>query len=109
MITDGLRSDKTKELLNLIKHQWSHSDKTYLHDKDPFTSKCYLLIKGRIKVEIMKTKYRKSFIIYSQTIDDLYEKFENENLTRKALIVCGDLITDMEACIKLNLIVTELF
>ena len=109
MIIDGLQSDKTKESLNLVKHQWSHFDKTYLYDKDTFISKCYLLTKGRVEVGIMKTKYLKSFVSYSQTIDDVYENFEDEFLTRKALIVCHDLITDMEANIKVNLIVTEFF
>ena len=38
-------SGKTNVLLNLIKNQQPDSDRIYLYVKDPFQSKCQLLIK----------------------------------------------------------------
>ena len=54
----ALGSGKTNVLLNLtskltsnltIKHQSSNVDKIYSYVKDPFESKCQLLIKRRVK------------------------------------------------------------
>ena len=45
LIIVGSGSGKTNVLLNLIKNQQPDSDKIYLYVKDPFQSKCQLLIK----------------------------------------------------------------
>ena len=59
----------------------------------------------------MKLKISKTFIDYSQAIDDIYENLEDYNPTkkRKVLIVFDDMIADMEANKKLSPVVTELF
>ena len=77
-------------LLNLIKH---------LYVKDLFESNYQLLINGREKVGIKKSKNPKAFIDYSQTIVDVYENFEDYNPTkkRKVLIVFDGLIADIES------------
>ena len=56
LIINGLGSGKTNVLLNLIKNQQPEIDKTYLYVKYPFKSKYQLLIKGREKVGIEKSK-----------------------------------------------------
>ena len=53
-----------------------------------------LLINRRKIEEIKQTKNLKVFINYPETIDDLYETFENRKI--KMLIVFDDMITDME-------------
>ena len=55
----------------------------YVYVKDPFESKNQLLIKRRGKVGTKKLKNPKTFIHYSQTIDDVYEKLEDYNPTKK--------------------------
>ena len=102
---------KTNVLLNLIKHQRPDIDKIYLWVKDPFESKCQLLINERGKVEIKELKNPKALIDYSGTIDDVYENLEDYNPTKKGkvLIVFDDMIADMDANKKLSPIVTELF
>ena len=56
-----------------------------------------MLINGREKVEIIKSKNPKAFIDYSQKTDDVYENPEDYNLTKKGkvLIVFYDVIEDM--------------
>ena len=103
-------SGKTNVLLNLIKNQQPDTDNINLYVKDPFKSKYQLLINGKDK-RIKKLKNPKAFIDYSQTIDDVYEKLQDYNPTKKKrmLIVFDDMIPDMESKKKLNPTVTELF
>ena len=70
-----------------------------------------MLINGREKAGIRTLKNPKAFTDYSQTIDDVYENFEDHNLTNKMkeLIIFDDMIADMESNKKLKSIVTELF
>ena len=81
-----------------------------MYVKDLCKSKYQLLIDGREKVGIEKLKNPKAFIDYSQSINDVYEKLEDYNPTkkRKVLIVFDDMIANLEANDKLNPIVTEL-
>ena len=111
LIIGGSGSGKTNVLLNLIKNQQPDIDKIYLYAKDLFESKHQLLIKGREKVGIENLKNLKAFIVYSQTIDDVYENLEDYNPTKKrrVLIVFNDMIGDMEPNKKLSPKVTELF
>ena len=53
---------KTNVLLNLIKHHRPDIGKIYLCVKDPYESKCQLLINGREKVGIEILKNPKAFI-----------------------------------------------
>ena len=48
---------------------------------------------------------------YSKTIDDVYEKLEDSDPTKKkrVLMVFDDMMTDMESNKSLSTIVTELF
>ena len=110
LIIDGSGSGKTV-LLNVIKYQWSDFDKILLNIKDPSESKYQLLINQREKIGIENLKNPKSFIDYSQTIDDVYENLEDYNPTKKrrVLIVFDDAIANMESNKKLSPIATELF
>ena len=83
----------------------------YLYFKDPFESKYQLFINGREKVGIKKLKSPKTFIVYSQTIYDVYKNLEDYNPSkkRKVLIVFDDMIADMESNKKLSPKLTELF
>ena len=71
----------------------------------------YRLINGKEKGGIKELKNLKSFIDYSQTIDDVYENLEDYNPTkkRKVLIVFDDLIAGLKANKKLSPIITESF
>ena len=81
-------------LLKLIKNQQADIDRIYLCIKDPFESKYQLLINGKERVGIEILKNPKTFIDYSQTIDDAYENLEDCNPTKKrrVLIVFDDVI-----------------
>ena len=91
-------------LLNLIKHQGSDIDKIYLYVEDPFESKYQLLINGRDQVGTKTLKSLKSFIDYSQKIDDVDENLEDYNprKKRKVLIVFYEIIADMESNKKIK-------
>ena len=99
LIIGGSESGKTNVLLNLIKHQQPDVDTTYLYVKDQFESRNHLLINRRQKLGIKELKYPKTFIDYSQTIDDVYGNLEDYNPInkRKVLIVFDDMVADMEA------------
>ena len=57
------------------------------------------------------TKSPKAFIHYSQTTDDVYEKLDDYNSTKKTKvsIVFNDMIADIEVNKKLKPIVAEWF
>ena len=97
LIIVGTGSGKINVLLNLIKHQQHDTDKIYWYFKDPFESKYQVLVNGKEKVRIEHGKNPKSYIDYSQTIDDAYERLEGYNPTnrRKALIVFDFIIADI--------------
>ena len=82
LIIGGFGSGKTNVLLNLIKNQQPNTKKIYLYIKDPFESKYQVLINEKEEVGIKKFKNPKSFIDYSQTIDDIYENLDY-NPTKK--------------------------
>ena len=69
-----------------------------------------MLINGREKVGIETVKNPKTFIDYSQTLDDVYENLGNYNpkKKRRVLVVFVDMIADMEYNKKLSPIVTDL-
>ena len=99
LIIGGSGSGKTNVLLNLIKDQRQDIDKIYLYVKDPPKSKYQLLIHEKEKSGIENLKHPKAFIDYSQTIDDVYEKLEVYNPTKKrrVLILFDDMIADIES------------
>ena len=84
LIIGGSKSRKTNMIFNLIKHQQPDIHKIYLYVTDPLESKHQLLINNsRKKVGITILKNSKASADYSQTVDDVYENFEDYNLTRK--------------------------
>ena len=87
--------------MNLIKHERLDID---------FESKYQLLINGREEVGTENVKNPKTFVDYSQTIDDVYENLELYNPTnkRRVLMVFDDMIADMDYNGKLSSIVTKL-
>ena len=68
-------------LLNLVKNQRPNID------KDSIELKHQLLINGREKVEIKKSKNPKTFTDYSQIIDVVYENLEDYNPTKKRRVL----------------------
>ena len=69
-----------------------------------------MLINGREKVGIENLKIPKTFVDYSQKIDDVYGNLEHYNPTKKRtlLIVFDDMIANIESNKKLSPIVTKL-
>ena len=98
-------------LLNLVKQEGPNINKIYLYLKHPFQPKYQLLINGRDKKRIEKTKETKTLVDYSQTIDDVCENLEGYIPTkkRKELLMFDDMIADTKANKILRYIVTELF
>ena len=93
--------------MNLIKNQ-PDIDKIYLYTKDP---KYQYLINKREKVGLNLFNDPKTFMEYSNDMQDVYKNTEeyNPGKKRKVLIVFIDGIADMINNKKLNAAVTELF
>ena len=110
LIVGGSGSGKTNALLNLINNQ-SDIDKIYLYAKDPYESKYEYLINKREKVGLDHFDDPKTFMEYSNDMQDVYKNIEDYNpiKKRKMLIVFYYMIADMINNNKLNPIVTELF
>ena len=110
LILGGSGHGKTNALLNLINKQ-PNIDKIYLYAKDPYGKKYQYLINKPEKVGLDHFKDPKSFMVYSNDMQDVYKNIEDYNLgkKRKILIVFDDMIADMINNKKLNPVVTELF
>ena len=94
-------------MLNLINYE-TDIHKTYLYAKDPYEAKYQLLIS---KTESTGLKYlddSKTFIEFSNDMDDIYENIEEYNPNNSS-IVFDDMIADMPSNKKRNRIITELF
>ena len=72
LIIGGSGSGKTNLLLNLIENQ-PDIDKTYLYIKDPFESKYQYLINKREGVGMDHFNDPKTFIEYSNDMQDVYK------------------------------------
>ena len=83
-------------MLNLINHK-PDIDKVYLYVKDPFEAKYQLLINKRERTNLKYLNNFKTFIEYSNDMNDIYNNIEeyNPNKKRKILIVSVDMIVDM--------------
>ena len=105
-----LRIWKKNALLNLVSNQ-PDIHKIYLYAKDPYKAKYQYLINEREKVGLNHYNNLKTFIEYSNYMQDVYKNFDeyNTDKERKVLIAFDDLIAEMINNKKLNLIVTELF
>ena len=89
-------SGRTNALLNLINNQ-PDIDKMYLYAKDPYESKYQYSIKKREKVGLKHYDNPKSFIEYSNNMQDIYKNMKEDNFgqKRKVLIAFGAMIADM--------------
>ena len=103
-------SGKTNALPNLIYPQ-TDIDKIYLYAKDPYESKCQLLIKKHEDPGIKHYNDTKAFMEYSNTMDDVYNKIIDytANRNQKILIVFYDMIADMNTNKNVQAMVKELF
>ena len=96
LIIGGSGSGKTNTLLNLINEQ-EDIDKIYLYAKDVSESKYEYLIRNRENTGIKHLNDSKTFIEFSNTMNDIYENIDNYNpkRKRKILIVFDDMIEDI--------------
>ena len=96
LIIGSSGSRKLKVLLNLIKEQ-DDIDKVYLHAKDLSEPKYDFLIKSRKDVGIKYCNDPNAFIECSNSMDDVYEKIDeyNPSKKRKIQIVFDDMIADI--------------
>ena len=87
LVLGGSESGKTNALLNLISHQ-SNIDKIYPDAKDPYEIKYQYLINRREKVGLDHFDDPKTFIEYSNDMQDVLKNNEdyNPNKKRKVLI-----------------------
>ena len=110
LIIGGSRSGKTNTLLNLINKQ-EDIDKIYLYAKDLSEANYEFLIKNREKVGIKYVNNSKAFIECSNTMDNVYEKIDDYNPSRrrKILIVFDDMIADIITNKKFQSVIKELF
>ena len=110
LIVGGSGSGKANALLNLINNQ-PYIKILYLYAKDPYETKYQYLINKREKVGLDHFKEPKTFIEYSNDMEDVFKNIENYNpgKKRKILTVFDDMIGDMINNKKLNPVVTELF
>ena len=110
LVIGGSGSGKTNALLNSISNQ-SDIDKIYLFAKDPYEAKCQYLINKREKVGLVHFDDHKTFIEYSDDIQDVHQNIDDYNpgKKRKLLTIFDDMIADMVIKKKLNPVITELF
>ena len=66
-------------MFNLISHQ-PDIEQIYLHAKDPYGGKCWLLINKWESTGLKCLNYSKTFIEYSIDTDDIYTNIEEYNL-----------------------------
>ena len=78
LIIGGSGSGKTNALLNLITND-PYIDKIYLYAKDQYEAKYQLLINKRVNAGLMYFNDSKTFIEFSNDMDDTYKIFEEYN------------------------------
>ena len=110
LIIGGSGSGKTNALLNLINEQ-NDIDKIYVYAKDLSEPKYEYLIRNRENAGIKHLNDSKAFIECSNTINDVYENFDNYNLNRrrKIFIFFDDIIADIKTNKKFQSIIKVLF
>ena len=96
LIIGGSGSGKTNALLNLINNQ-PDIDKIYLYAKDPYEAKYQFLINKRESIGSKHFSDPKTFIKYSNGMQDVYKNIDeyHADKERKILIVLDDMIADM--------------
>ena len=85
--------------------------KYILYAKDPFEEKFQFLINKKESTGLKYFNDSKSFIEYSNHMQDVYKNIDeyNTNKERKILIVFDDMIADMINNKKINSVITKLF
>ena len=103
-------SGKTNNLLHLI-NNLHPIDKIYLYAKDIHETKYEYLINKREQVGIKNLNDLKTFIEYSDDMDDVLDDINNYNKNRdkKVLIVFDDMIADIEYNKNFKRIIKEIF
>ena len=93
LIIGGSGSRKTNALLNLINNQ-PGIDKIYLYAKDPYEKKYQYLINKRENVGLNYFNDTKTFMEYSNDMQDVYKNIEDYNPMKKSkvLIVFDDIL-----------------
>ena len=83
-------------MLNLISNE-PDIDRIYLYAEDTYEEKYQLLVNRRENTDLKYFNDSKTFIEYSNDIDDIYKNIEecNPNKKRKILIVFDDITADM--------------
>ena len=109
LIIGSSESGKRNLLLNLVLNQHD-IHKIYLYAKDPYEAKYQYLINITESTELKHFNVPKTFIEYSNDMQDVYKNIDeyNPDKENKILIVFDDMIADMINNKKLNSIVTEL-
>ena len=106
-------NQEKQTLLNLIKGQDYHDvvDKIYLYAKYLSEPKYEYLIKKREDAGIKHVNSLNAFIMCSNTMDDVYEDIDHYNPKRdkNVLIVFDDMITDIMANKKFQIIIKKIF
>ena len=77
LIAGGSRSGKTNSLLNLINQQ-PHIDKIYLYTRDSFEGNYQFLINKRESTGLKHFNDAKTFIEYSDDMDNIYKNIKNK-------------------------------
>ena len=99
LIIGGPGSGKINALLNFVKEQDSYNliDKVYLYAKDLNEPKYRFLIETLEDVGVEQLNDPKSFTEHSNTVDDVYNNIDGNNLNRKTkiLTVFHDMIADI--------------
>ena len=110
LIIGGSGSGKTNTLLNLRNEQHG-IDKIYLYARDLNEQKYKILITKHKDAGIKHLKDPNAFIECSYMMEDVYEKIHDYNSSRhrKILIVFDDMIVDIMANKKFQIILKELF
>ena len=103
-------SGKTNTLLHLI-NNLHPIDKIYLYAKDIYEPKYEYLINKGEEAGIKNLDDPKSFMEYSDDMDDVFDDINNYNKNRnkKVLIVFDDMIADIEYNKNFKRIIKELF
>ena len=108
-----LHQEKPKTLFNLINEQDYHDviDKIYLYARYLSETKYQFLIKKREDTGIKHGNNPNTFIVCSNTMDDVYKDIDNYNPKRdkKVLIVSDDMIADIMTNKKFPAIIKQLF
>ena len=84
LIIGGSGSGKTNGLLNLINNQLDIA-KIYLYAKDPYETKHQFLINKRESTGLKHFNNPKTFIEYSNNMQDVYKNIEEYNIGKKRI------------------------